>query len=66
VVTTYSKRVSFRSQTLPESVHDKALADHVEIRYPKDPTLRSDLGFLWYARVVQAHLQPKKGPRMRS
>lgn len=63
VVNTGSKRVSFLSQTLPGSVHDKSLADHVAIRYPKDATLRSDLGFLGYAPVVQVHLQPKKNAR---
>jgi hypothetical protein len=63
VVNTGSKSVSFLSQTLPGSVHDKALADFVEIRFPKNATLRSDLGFLGYAPSVQAHLQPKKSPR---
>ena len=66
VVNTNSKQVSFLSQTYPGSVHDKALADYVEIRFPKDATLRSDLGFLGYAPAVQAHLQPQKSPRMRS
>lgn len=66
VVNARSKRVSFLSQTLPGSVHDKALADYVEIRYPKDATLRSDLGFLGYAPAVQAHLQPKKSRRTRN
>jgi len=65
VVNTHSKRVSFLSQTLPGSVHDKALADHAEIRYPKDATLRSDLGFYGYAPAVRAHLQPKKSPGTR-
>jgi DDE superfamily endonuclease len=66
VVNTGSKRVSFLSQTLPGSVHDKALADFVEIRFPKDATLRSDLGFMGYAPAVREHLQPKKSPRTRS
>jgi hypothetical protein len=66
VVNTRSKRVSFLSQTLPGSVHDKALADHVNIRYPKDATLRSDLGFQGYAPKVGAHLQPKKSPSTRN
>lgn len=65
VVNTASKRVSFLSQTLPGSVHDKALADYVEICFPKDATLRSDLGFLGYAPAVRAHLQPKKSRRTR-
>jgi hypothetical protein len=64
VVNTASKRVGFLSQTLPGSVHDKRLADHVAIRFPKGTTLRSDLGFLGYAPAVQAHLQPKKSPGM--
>ena len=60
VVNTRSKRVSFLSSTLPGSVHDKTLADYVEIRFPKGATRRSDLGFLGYAPTVRAHLQPKK------
>ena len=66
VVNTQSKRVSFLSPTLPGSVHDKALADHVNIHYPNNTTLRSDLGFQGYAPQVREHLQPKKSPRTRS
>ena len=60
VVNTQTKRVSFLSPTLPGVVHDKTLAEHVAIRYPRRSTLRSDLGFLGYAPRVQEHLQPKK------
>lgn len=66
VVNTRSKRVSYLSETLPGSVHDKALADHVDIRYPKNTTLRSDLGFYGYTPDVRTHLQPKKSPRTRN
>lgn len=66
VVNTQSKRVSFLSKTLPGSVHDKALADHAAIGFPKRTTLRSDLGFQGYAPTVREHLQPKKSPGMRS
>jgi len=66
VVNTQTKRVSFLSQTLPGSVHDKKLADHVQIRFPANTTLRSDLGLLGYAPDVRAHLQPKKSPRARN
>jgi hypothetical protein len=66
VVNTQTRRVSFLSQTLPGSVHDKALADHAEIRYPRDSTLRSDLGFQGYRPRVRKHLQPKKSARTRS
>jgi hypothetical protein len=54
--------VSFLSATLPGSVHDKTLADHADLHYPKDTTLRSDLGFLGYGPMVREHLQPKKSP----
>ena len=66
VVNTRSKRVSFLSPTLPGSVHDKKLADHVRIQYPKNATLRSDLGLLGYSPEVREHLQPKKSPRARN
>jgi len=66
VVNTRSQRVSYLSPTLPGSVHDKALADHVDIQYPKNATLRSDLGFYGYAPAVREHLQPKKSPSTRN
>lgn len=66
VVNTQTKRVSFLSQTLPGSVHDKKAADHAAIRYPRNTTLRSDLGLQGYAPEVREHLQPKKNPRTRS
>ncbi len=66
VVNTPTKRVSFLSQTLPGSVHDKTVAEQAKIHYPKDTTLRSDLGFQGYAPEVREHLQPKKSPRTRS
>lgn len=65
VVNTRSKRVSYLSETLPGSVHDKALADHAKVQYPKGATLRSDLGFLGYTPTVREHLQPKKNPKSR-
>lgn len=66
VVSTQSKRVTFLSQTLPGSVHDKALADYADIHYPPSTLLRSDLGFQGYGPEVREHLQPKKSPRTRS
>jgi hypothetical protein len=62
-VNTRTRRVSFLSPTLPGSVRDKTLADYAQIRYPKDTTLRSDLGFLGYTPPVREHFQPKKSPR---
>lgn len=66
VVNTQTERVSFLGQTLPGSVHDKKAADHAAIRYPRNTTLRSDLGFQGYAPGVREHLQPKKSPSTRS
>jgi|CXWL01.1.fsa_nt_gi hypothetical protein len=66
VVNKQTKRVSFLSQTLPGSVHDKKAADQAAIRYPRNTTLRSDLGLLGYAPEVREHLQPKKNQRTRS
>ncbi len=66
LVNTQSKRVSFLSPTLPGVVHDKALADWVNIHYPPATTLRSDLGFYGYHPRVREHVQPKKSPRVRN
>jgi hypothetical protein len=60
LVSTHSKRVSYLSLTLPGVVHDKALADWVNIQYPPATILRSDLGFCGYQPPVRQHLQPKK------
>ena len=60
LVNTQSQRVSYLSPTLPGVVHDKALADWVNIQYPRATTLRSDLGFCGYHPRVRDHLQPKK------
>jgi hypothetical protein len=52
-------RVSYLSPTLPGSVHGPALAGYASIQYPKNATLRSDLGFYGWAPTVREHLQPK-------
>jgi hypothetical protein len=66
LASTRSKRVSYLSPTLPGVVHDKALADWVDIHYPHAATLRSDLGFYGYQPRVREHLQPKKSPSGRN
>ncbi len=57
---TRSKRVSYLSPTLPVVVHDKALADWVNIQYPPATTWRSDLGSCGYHPHAREHLQLKK------
>lgn len=66
VVHTRTKHVSFLSPPLPGSVHDKKLAEHVCIRYPRNTTLRRDLGLLGYAPEVREHRQPQKSRGARS
>ena len=66
LASTRSKRVSYLSPTLPGVVHDKALADWVNIQYPRATTLRSDLGFCGYQPQVREHWQPKKSPSGRN
>jgi len=66
LVNTRSKRVSYLSPTLPGVVHDKALADWVNIQYPPATTLRSDLGFCGYHPHVREHLQPQKSASERN
>ena len=66
LVNTRSKRVSYLSPTLPGVVHDKAVADWVNIQYPPATTLRSDLGFCGYQPRVREHLQPKKSASERN
>jgi len=66
LVNTQSKRVSYLSPTLPGVVHDKALADWVNIHYPPATVLRSDLGFYGYQPRVREHLRPKKSPSERN
>jgi hypothetical protein len=63
VVNTKSKRVSFLSQTRPGSLHDKTIVEEAAIRYPKNCTLRSDLGFQGYHPRIEQSLQPKKSQR---
>ena len=66
LVNTSSNRISFLSPTFPGVVHDKALADWVNIQYPPATTLRSDWGFYGYQPRVQEQLQPKKSPSRRN
>lgn len=60
VVSTRTKKVSYLSQTVPGSVHDKKAAEQAAIHYARDTTLRSDLGFQGYKPNVREHVQPKK------
>lgn len=55
-----TKRVDFLSQTYPGIAHDKKIADHESIHYPRHTTLYKDTGFQGYEPNVKRTLQPKK------
>lgn len=60
IVHTASKRVAFLSTTYVGKTHDKKIADHEQIRYPRRCTLRQDTGFQGYQPRVARLYQPKK------
>ena len=55
-----SGRVVYLSQTYAGKTHDKKIADHARISYPKEVSLYQDTGFQGYAPKVKKVLQPKK------
>ena len=55
-----TNRVSFLSKTYPGKAHDKKIADHENINYPRKTKLQQDTGFQGYTpQVLEVH-QPKK------
>jgi Helix-turn-helix of DDE superfamily endonuclease/DDE superfamily endonuclease len=55
-----TKRVGFLSPTRPGIVHDKKLAEHEQIAFPKTSILYKDTGFQGYEPPVRQTHQPKK------
>lgn len=60
VTQTQSKRIAFLSPTRPGTVHDKKLAEHEQIRYPRKSILHKDTAFQGYEPNVKQTHQPKK------
>ena len=60
VTHTKTKRVVFLSATRPGTVHDKKLAEHEQISYPRKSILHKDTGFQGYEPDVTRTYQPKK------
>ena len=60
VIEAESGRVVYLSQTYAGKTHDKKIADHARISYPKEVSLYQDTGFQGYAPKVKKVLQPKK------
>lgn len=63
IVSTRSKRVGYLSPTYAGKTHDKKVADHEQIVYPKGAILRKDTAFQAYEPKVKQTHQPKKTAR---
>ena len=60
VVNAQTKRVGYLSQTYAGKVHDKKIADHEALCYPRKAILYKDTGFQGYEPPVGQTRQPKK------
>lgn len=57
-------KIEYLSQTYPGTAHDKKIADHEGIRYPRKTRLFKDTGFQGYEPRVKSTHQPKKSRAM--
>jgi DDE superfamily endonuclease/Helix-turn-helix of DDE superfamily endonuclease len=57
---TKTKSVCFLSSTRPGTVHDKKLAEHENISYPRKSVVHKDTAFQGYEPDVRQTYQPKK------
>ena len=64
VVNAHTRRVGFLSKTYPGKAHDKKIADHENISYPRKARLQQDTGFQGYKPQVSEVRQPKKSQSM--
>jgi hypothetical protein len=62
VVNAKTKRVGYLSQTYVGKTHDKKIADHEAIWYPRAALLYKDTGFQGYEPAGVQTRQPKKSP----
>lgn len=60
VVNAKTKRVGYLSQTYAGKTHDKKIADHETLCYPRNAILYKDTGFQGYEPPVSQTHQPKK------
>ena len=66
IVQTRSKRVGYLSPTYSGKTHDKKVADHERIAYPRRSTVRKDTGFQGYEPAQTQTYQPKKSRAARN
>ena len=57
------QRVLYLSATVEGSMHDKALADEMELFFPPEGVLMQDLGFLGYSPDKVKVVMPEKKPK---
>jgi len=60
VVHAKTKQVGYLSQTYAGKTHDKKIADHEALCYPRNTILYKDTGFQGYEPPVSQTRQPKK------
>jgi len=60
IVNAHTQRVGYLSRTYPGKAHDKAIADHEAIVYPRTAQLHKDSGFQGDEPRVRPTYQPKK------
>jgi DDE superfamily endonuclease len=67
IVQARDRRVEYLSQTYAGKAHEKKIADHEAIAYPRKTILYKDTGFQGYEPLVKETCQPKKkGARPRT
>lgn len=57
------KRVLYLSPTVEGTLHDKALADQMELYFPSQGVMMQDLGFIGYAPEKVKVVMPEKKPK---
>jgi DDE superfamily endonuclease len=60
IVNRKTTRIEYLGQTYPGTAHDKKIADHEAICYPRKSRLFKDTGFQGYEPHVESTHQPKK------
>lgn len=60
LITDKDRKILYLSQTVEGSLHDKALADEMELDFPAEGVLMQDLGYLGYHPEKVKVVMPKK------
>lgn len=60
LITSKNRKILYLSQTVEGSLHDKALADEMELDFPAEGVLMQDLGYLGYRPEKVKVVMPEK------